>query len=134
MTGPSTSFKECHAELFSKSHTLFGLNNFFISKISFISDKDFLNILARMDFNLSDPISNIIETFLGCAIICQNDSHGSFIVSLSDGPESLLASCVPNLKLHIFTIDINSLDLKINSYNENLEELSSIRNVDKDYL
>ena len=73
-----------------------------------------------MKLYLTDPILDILETFVLCAIISQNDAHGPLIVGLRDGAEPLLASCVPYLQFNVLAIDLHSLDLEINSYKENL--------------
>jgi hypothetical protein len=67
-------------------------------------------------FDLSDPVSNVIERFFRCAIICKNDAHSSLIISLSNSSESLLSGSVPNLKFDILAIDIDSLNLEVNTY------------------
>ena len=72
-----------------------------------------------MQLYLTDPILDILETFLLGAIVSENDAHGALIVGLRDGAEPLLARCVPNLQLNVLAIDLHSLDLEINSYKEN---------------
>jgi hypothetical protein len=72
-----------------------------------------------MKLNLTDPILDILEAFILCAIVSQNDTHGSLIVCLGDGAEPLLTGCVPNLQLNVLAIDLHSLDLEIDSYKEN---------------
>ena len=73
-----------------------------------------------MKLYLTHPILDILEAFVLCAIVSQNDAHGSLIVGLRDGAEPLLAGCVPNLQFNVLAIDLHSLDLEINSYKENL--------------
>ena len=63
-----------------------------------------------MQFDLSDPVAHIVETFFNSAIIGKYDSHGSFVVCLGDGAESLLASGVPNLELNGLSVDIDGPD------------------------
>ena len=73
-----------------------------------------------MKLYLTDPILYILEAFVLCAIVSQNDAHGALIVGLCDCAEPLLPSCVPDLQFNVFAVDLNRLDLEINSYKENL--------------
>ena len=45
----------------------------------------------------------------------QNDSMSSLIVRGSDGFESFLACCVPDLKFDCLTVEVKSSDFKIDS-------------------
>lgn len=71
-----------------------------------------------MQFNLSDPITHIVETVFGRAIIGQDDSHRSLVVGLGDRAETFLARSVPDLQLHIFPVYLDRLDLEVDSYKE----------------
>lgn len=71
-----------------------------------------------MQLNLSDPITHIVETVLGCTIIGQYDSHRSLVVGLGDRAETFLTCSVPDLQLHIFPIYLDRLDLEVDSYKE----------------
>lgn len=71
-----------------------------------------------MLINLLEPILDVVKGLLVSAVIDQDDSHSSLVISLSDSPESFLACCVPDLELHFLIIDINLLDLEVDSYKE----------------
>lgn len=62
---------------------------------------------------LLEPIGNVVESSLISAIVNQDDPHGSLVVSLCDGAEPLLASCVPDLQLDPLIIDINFLNFEV---------------------
>lgn len=62
---------------------------------------------------LLEPIRNVVESSLISAIVNQDDPHGSLVVSLSDGAEPLLPSCVPHLQLDPLIIDINFLNFEV---------------------
>jgi len=66
--------------------------------------------------NLFEPVLNVVECLLVCAIINQNNTHSTLIISLCNCSESLLACSIPNLKFNSFIIHIDFLDLKINTY------------------
>ncbi len=68
-----------------------------------------------MLINLLEPVRYVIKSLLVGAVIDQNDPHSSFVVSLSDGSESLLASSIPDLQLHSLIIDVYLLYLEVNS-------------------
>ena len=68
-----------------------------------------------MDFNLSNPVANIVKAFFRGAIVSQDYAHCSFIVGLSDCSEAFLASCIPYLQLNIFSVDVDSFDLEVNT-------------------
>lgn len=93
----STSFKEHHTEFLSQSHALLCIYDFLICQICFISDKDFFNVRACMNLDLSHPVPHIIKAIFWGAIVGENDAHSSLVVSLCDGSETLLAGSVPDL-------------------------------------
>jgi hypothetical protein len=66
--------------------------------------------------NLFEPVLYVVKGLLVSAVINENNSHGSLVISLSNSSESLLASSVPNLQLDSLIINIDFLDLKINTY------------------
>ena len=68
-----------------------------------------------MAVDLLQPACDVIERIFSSAVVHKNYSHGSFIVSLSNGPETLLAGCIPDLHFYLLPIDWDSLDFEINS-------------------
>ncbi len=65
---------------------------------------------------LLKPILDVVECRLVSAVIHQDDTHGALIISLSNGPESFLSCCVPNLQLQSLVTHINLFDLEIDAY------------------
>jgi hypothetical protein len=65
--------------------------------------------------DLTYPIPHVVEALFRGTVISQDYPHGAFVIGLCDGAESLLASSIPNLQLHILPIDIDRLYLKVNS-------------------
>ncbi len=78
-----------------------------------------------MKLYLTDPVLNVLETFLNCAIIGQNNAHGALIICLSNRAEAFLACGVPNLQFNVFPIDLDCFNLEINSYKEKLGFLNN---------
>jgi hypothetical protein len=68
-----------------------------------------------MGFDLFDPILYIIKGSSIVYRIRENNAHGSPIVGLSDGLETLLPSGVPNLQLHPRASQIQHLCFEINA-------------------
>jgi hypothetical protein len=67
-----------------------------------------------MLIDLLEPVLNVIEGLLICAVIDQNNTHSSLVVSLGDGPESFLSCSVPYLQLNALIVNVNLFDLKVN--------------------
>ena len=71
-----------------------------------------------MSLDLFEPVLDIVKSaFLG-AVVDEDDAHGSLIVGLCDGSESLLSSCVPDLELDSLVLHINRLDLEVDTYSD----------------
>ncbi len=67
-----------------------------------------------MILDLANPVANVVKTVLAGAIISEDDALGSSVVGLSDGPESLLASCVPDLNFNCLYVQIYVPDFEVN--------------------
>jgi len=64
---------------------------------------------------LFKPVLHILESIFLCAIINENDTHCSFIISLCNSSESFLTCSIPYLKLYSLVINIDCLNFEINS-------------------
>ena len=71
------------------------------------------NIFTGMLFYLTHPILNTLECLIVIYCVSEDDTHRTFVVSLSDRFESFLASCIPDLHLDFFSVNINCLEFKI---------------------
>ena len=116
--GVSTGFEKSHPKLVSEFLPLFWLYKFLINHISFVSNQYTFDILPAIGvlFQLTNPVTHIIEAVLIGAIICKHHSLSIFKVILSDISISLLASCIPNLKLYILTIELYVFNLEVYTY------------------
>jgi hypothetical protein len=56
-----------------------------------------------------------VETLLIRHIIDEQDTHGTTVISSSDGTETLLTSSIPNLQLDTLAIKLNGTNLEINA-------------------
>ena len=68
-----------------------------------------------MSIDLADPISNIIEALLARRVVSEDDTLCASIIRLSDRAEPLLAGGVPYLNFYIFTVQLNCVNLEINT-------------------
>ena len=69
-----------------------------------------------MLLDLIHPVANILITLFLCAVIAKNNAIRAFVICLSNSPESLLASRVPDLELYILAVDRYVLDLEVDSW------------------
>jgi hypothetical protein len=69
-----------------------------------------------MVLNLAHPVVYILETLGLRAVVRQYYALSPFVISLSNCAEPFLASCVPYLDLHVFTIEVDRSDFEVNSY------------------
>jgi hypothetical protein len=72
-----------------------------------------MNISMLLD--LRDPVANRFERTAICDIVHEEDSLGTAEVRGGNGTEALLTSRVPNLELDASAINIDVLDLEIDS-------------------
>ena len=73
-----------------------------VRHVHFISYQNFFDVWYSVLINLFEPVGYIIESSFVSDIVDQQNTHGSFVVSLSDRSKSLLPRCIPNLKFHAF--------------------------------
>ena len=100
--------------LFGKLLAAFSLNNT-VGEVCFIGDKNFCNVATGMGFNLLEPVADVVEGCLLSAIVNQNYSHRTFIVGLSNGTEAFLTCSIPDLELHLLTVNVDRLYFEINT-------------------
>jgi len=108
------SFKEFEAELFSELLSLL-FRDHSVWQIRFVGNQHLGHSTVCMCLDLFQPVLNIAESALFSAIIDQNNSHRTLVICLGDSTETLLASCVPYLQLDSLVLNINGLDLEVDS-------------------
>lgn len=107
--------EEAESMLFSQLPASLTLNDLVLS-VTLVGNQDLGHVGTGMLIYLFQPILNVIEGLLLSAVVHQDDTHGSLIVSLGYCPETLLSCCVPNLELDSFLVHIDGLDFEVNSY------------------
>jgi hypothetical protein len=65
--------------------------------------------------DLTHPILDALESFTVVDGVGKNDSHRALVIGLGDRFESFLACSIPDLHLDFLSININRLELEINS-------------------
>lgn len=84
-------------------------------KIRLVANKQFVNVITGIAVNFLEPLFDIVERFLICAVIDNNDSVRSAIVRTGNGPKSLLTSSVPDLQLYRLSVEIDGSDFEVHS-------------------
>lgn len=64
--------------------------------------------------NLFDPVLNVLKGLLVSDGISQDNTDGSFVISLVDIFVPFLAGCVPNLQLYFAVFNFDNFNFKIN--------------------
>ena len=91
----------------------------FVMLVALVGYEDFGDIVVSMLLNLFQPVLDVVKGLLFGAVVDQDYAHGAFVIGLGDGSESLLSSCVPNLKLYPLLVHIYGLDFEIYPYRKN---------------
>ncbi len=65
--------------------------------------------------NLFDPVFDVFERFFICNGVHQDNTNGPFVICLVNIFVSFLAGSVPYLKLDFASLNVNHLDLEIDS-------------------
>ena len=82
--------------------------------IALIADQDLVHALPSMQVDLCNPIVDSLKRLAIGDVVDEHDAHGTAVVGRRDGAEPLLARRVPDLKLDLLAIKLNSSNLKIN--------------------
>ena len=67
--------------------------------VALVRDQYLLHVGQRVLVNLLEPVLDVVERRLLCAVVDQEDAHRALVVRLCDRPEPLLAGSVPHLQL-----------------------------------
>jgi hypothetical protein len=111
----SRALPELDAKFLSKLLSLFCRDNLFIKHITLVSNQDLVNMDIRVLLDLGDPVTNRLERTTVRDVVHQKDALRSSEIRGCDRSETFLASSIPNLKLNLCSINVNVLDLEVNS-------------------
>lgn len=83
----------------------------FAITVTFISEKKNFDIFITVIMSFRDPkVFDIFKRRGLCQIVNHNDSISTFIISRSDGSESLLSSSIPDLELDRSALMLDSFE------------------------
>lgn len=105
--GLGRSLKELDSKTIRKLLTLLRRDDTFGGQIGFVTDKEFVDILACISVNFVEPLLYIVEGFVIGNIVDDNDSMCATVVWRCDCAEAFLARGIPDLKFDCFSIELN---------------------------
>lgn len=82
-------------------------------EVALVAHQQLIDILAGVAVNLLEPLLHVGIGFLVCDVVYHDDAVSPPVVAGSDGPEPFLTSCVPDLKLDGFAVQLNGSDLEV---------------------
>jgi len=106
---------EWHVEFFRKLLSFFCGDYLFVEHIALVSNQDLVDVNIGVLLDLGDPVANGLEGTTIGYVVDQEDTLGTTEVGSRDRSETFLPSGIPNLKLDLSSININVLDLEINT-------------------
>lgn len=95
--------------------------HFSVWLIDLVSDEDARDVGARVLVYLLKPVGDVVKRRLTGAVVNEQDALRALVVGLGDGSKSFLTCGVPHLKFDLLTINVEILDLKIDSYIQSAE-------------
>ena len=101
LPGLGAGLEEVNSHLLGQSLPLL-VPNPPIAHIRLIPHKNFHDIVRCVQFDLFDPVLDVVKTFPFVNGVSEYDAHGSPIVGLCDGFKFLLACGIPNLQPDFF--------------------------------
>ncbi len=109
----------CHLLAFFERHGTF------VFQIALVSDQDSRDVVLSVLFNFAHPSVDRVEGVTVGNVVHNDNAVSALVVTRSDCLESLLARCVPNLKLAnlLVYIDCANLEVDTNSWHEVLLEV-----------
>jgi len=91
------------------------LDDLLVCHIALVSHEELVDTLRRVAIDLLQPLFNVVEGIHVSHIKDYTDSMCTSVVGRSNGPESFLPSCVPNLELHCLSIELDRTDFKVDA-------------------
>ena len=84
--------------------------------VALVAKDHLLHVGAGVLLNVPDPVLDVVEALLVGDVVDEHDAHRPAVVGRGDGAEPLLPGSVPDLKLDLLAIKLNSSNLEINPY------------------
>jgi len=106
---------EVNAELLCKLLSFLRGDDLFVKHVALVSNENLVDVHIGVLLNLGDPISDRFKGPSVGDIVDEENALGAAKVGRCDGPETLLPGCVPDLQLDASPVNINILNLEVNS-------------------
>ena len=105
------------ALLLSKNLSILFINCIFrILHVVLGPNDDLLHALTRMFIDLCEPGAQVLNALGVGAVIGEDHSISSLIISLRNSSEALLSRCIPHLKFNDHVVDFNLFAFKVYAY------------------
>ena len=75
-------------------------------------------MICRISFQFSKPVFNFGEGFPVCDVVNNDNALAPTIVAGGQGPEPLLASCIPDGQLDFVAIDLDRFNFEVDALEE----------------
>jgi len=86
-----------------------------LNEICLVADEKLVDILASIAVDLTEPLLNVVEGLHISAVEHKDDTLCTTVVAASDGTETLLTGCIPNLELDHLAVAVKSLDFEVDT-------------------
>ena len=103
-------FEEFNSEAVGKFFALFGGDHALSRQIGLVTDQQLVDILRSVSVNFVQPLLYIVERLVVRDVVDNNNAVGSAVVRRGNRAETLLPSCIPNLKLDRLAVQVNGTD------------------------
>ena len=101
--------------LLSNLFTLFLRHTSFLGFVALVAKQDLLDVSGGVVFNLSDPVTYVIEAVGLGAVVGKYDALRALVVGLRYCAEPLLPCSVPNLNFDVLAVQVNRFYFEIDA-------------------
>jgi len=107
--------EELDSEALGELLSLFRRNDALCCEIRLVTDQELVDVLCGVSVDFVEPLLDVVEGFVVCHVVDNDDSVGTAIVRRCDCAEAFLASGIPDLKLDGLSIELDGADFEINT-------------------
>mmetsp|Transcript_23217 Transcript_23217/g.52355 ORF Transcript_23217/g.52355 Transcript_23217/m.52355 type:complete len:208 (-) Transcript_23217:167-790(-) len=111
----SRRLQELDTERFRELLRLLSLDRALRFQVALVSHQQLVHVLARVAVDFVEPLLHIVERLRVGHIVHHNNAMGAPVVTAGDGPEPLLARCVPDLQFDGLPFEVDGADFEVNA-------------------